>query len=582
MEQTMMDQTTFSLGTTMRSMNSSGRLTAGTTMSRAEQPFGLHDDERKHHKRATRDAVVRLTRLNTAELEKIAAGEGHHEGAFLAAQSDNATHDELDRMLGADRHRASGGRRHGRHTKKPELLLGATQHAANRPLSGVSRPGTTQLSGRPATPPTPLGHPLGHPLGDGPPPRAADGTYREYAATGDYGSGLGMDSLTYHSGSASTLPSKARALLDRHSFYSPGLRSHDNQRPRDHSVLGEYRSTRQLLGHEPRDSDRHHRLRTRLPSRGKDQPFVDPVEGATDRSGELDRVHKAKQLIKLAVDRAGNKSKAQLVRSFRLADQDRSGELEFDELNFSLRNDFKINGLTEGDMRRIFDAFDSDRSGRVSQEEFLALIEATPFPVLKHQVGFTTSPTPQVLKKRHSFDAWPHKFNLGTLRAGRDTKSIQVAIRNIGYSELRFRVTVRQLAAGQEAKVSDQPRGLVAPGLRSKLVVNFSCEKPGPIAAVVTIESADHCVDVHVKGSADDGALEFDAIHNRSATAPGSAPLHSPIGSKVSGSLVSWSDTHYRGDTRAATAPASASTLGPRDLSTPKAIIEALESGEWP
>ena len=48
------------------------------------------------------------------------------------------------------------------------------------------------------------------------------------------------------------------------------------------------------------------------------------------------------------------------------------------------------------------------------------------------------------------------------------------------------------MAAGQEAKVSDQPRGLVAPGLRSKLVVNFSCEKPGPIAAVVTIESADH------------------------------------------------------------------------------------------
>jgi Ca2+-binding EF-hand superfamily protein len=51
-------------------------------------------------------------------------------------------------------------------------------------------------------------------------------------------------------------------------------------------------------------------------------------------------------------------------------DRDGSGNLDRDELMYGLR-EYGINGLNGSDMDKIFNAFDRDRSGRISIEEFL-------------------------------------------------------------------------------------------------------------------------------------------------------------------------------------------------------------------
>jgi Ca2+-binding EF-hand superfamily protein len=50
--------------------------------------------------------------------------------------------------------------------------------------------------------------------------------------------------------------------------------------------------------------------------------------------------------------------------------------LAFDELNYALRSDFAIPGLTQGDVRRLFAAIDVDGSGEVSCDEFIDAIES--------------------------------------------------------------------------------------------------------------------------------------------------------------------------------------------------------------
>jgi hypothetical protein len=153
---------------------------------------------------------------------------------------------------------------------------------------------------------------------------------------------------------------------------------------------------------------------------------VEVVPGEKDRTGEYERLLKVKQLIKMVIVGTGNgesatsggggggggggrgggsgsggigggsgssgtgdggaKGRALLERSFRMADKDGSGELSFDEMNFCLRSDFAVKGLTPGDMRRLFSSLDVDGSGFVNSDEFVQAIEDTPLPELKHKV----------------------------------------------------------------------------------------------------------------------------------------------------------------------------------------------------
>lgn len=57
-------------------------------------------------------------------------------------------------------------------------------------------------------------------------------------------------------------------------------------------------------------------------------------------------------------------------RILKRMDKDGSGNLDRDELMHGLR-EYGINNVTPADMQKIFNAFDRDRSGRISVEEFL-------------------------------------------------------------------------------------------------------------------------------------------------------------------------------------------------------------------
>jgi hypothetical protein len=74
---------------------SASNLSANTSPTRTAI-FGTHEDDRPASKRATRDAVVRLTRLGTPELEEIAKGGGVKEQLLLNAQSTTAAKDALE------------------------------------------------------------------------------------------------------------------------------------------------------------------------------------------------------------------------------------------------------------------------------------------------------------------------------------------------------------------------------------------------------------------------------------------------------------------------------------------------------
>lgn len=508
--------------------------TTGTSVSRKDNPFGHHEDERPASKRATRDAVVRMTRLSTPELENLASRQGHHEESLLASQSAFAARDALEQLLGANKFTKSGGHAVGRHSpalKKrdvtrsigstgrlsPDSLgsAGAASGTGNstfqapppnprdvRPMSGLSPRGSDQghmFGGIPETGGVPL-----TPLGD---------TAPDYFASRSQGT-----ESDYHSGSASLLPSKAKALLQMHSYYSAGHRAHDNQRPRDYTVVGEYRPDRSTSG-----TSKLYRTRSVKPSRAPGSAEQLVVEGEGDRTGETERVLKVKQMVKMVLAGKGAAARAQLERSFRKADKDGSGALSFDELNFSLRHDFAVKGLTPGDMRRVFESMDEDGSGTVDAAEFVNAIDEVPLPELKHKSGFKTKPTPQYLKVRQSFQVWPMHFDLGILREeprkggdGRHRKRVSLTVRNVGYAEARFRVHVLDLLPGQWAEVEDRPRGLVAPGLRGKVVVAFGCDEAAlrnPLHATISIETSDQVCTVPVVAQCSDGREEFDSIH---------------------------------------------------------------------
>lgn len=208
----------------------------------------------------------------------------------LMAQSSSAAEDGLARKLGSATLARSGGAKLGRHRRRSGE--GGTQlsSALTRPLSGVSRPaspvddslygstfgaldnieddlgggggscssgprgampgpegsdnGSPSRRPRPATPPTPL---LDSPrdsrnAGGNTLVRTArrnlSGDTRGYQTYHSGGSGSGMidSGASYHSGSADTLPSKARALINRYSYYSSGVRDNAGERPRDYTV----------------------------------------------------------------------------------------------------------------------------------------------------------------------------------------------------------------------------------------------------------------------------------------------------------------------------------------------------------
>ena len=157
----------------------------------------------------------------------------------------------------------------------------------------------------------------------------------------------------------------------------------------------------------------------------------------------------------------------------------------------------------------------------MSCEEFLEAIDAVPLPVLKHPVGYQTAmPRPATfLRERQAFQVWPTTVDLGQFlwrrvapprgvsggsgsgsgrsgggpTAGGGGAVCRLTVRNVGYAECRFRVRVRHLDGrkGQACAVTEQPRGLVAPGLRGAVAVEFFAAKPGSLTAIVSIETED-------------------------------------------------------------------------------------------
>ena len=110
-------------------------------------------------------------------------------------------------------------------------------------------------------------------------------------------------------------------------------------------------------------------------------------------------------------------------------------------------------------------------------------------------------------------------------------------MQNVGFHELRLRVRVLGLVAaspmdgglGQAARILERPRGVLAPGLRARVSVEFSAEATGSLTALIVIEGNDQSkVEVPVDGVASDGHEHFDAVHSRVTTASGLAPSSQP------------------------------------------------------
>ena len=389
-------------------------------------------------RRAANDAIVRLTRLGSPELERIAdSGDGvdevqaaeHH----FDQQSSIAVDDALATLLRSEERLLSSQGSNGPRRGSP---IHARTSTMMRPLSGVSRPRSPADSER-ATPDTPLrGTSPDLDSGRGEGGRTSPGmdlltagSSRSYV-----GGGGGGGSVATHTGSAATLPSKARALLDRHSFYSSGVRNYDNLPPRNFTIHG-----------EPREKPV--RVRRTLESR-EASGYVDlHPERRQDGSSRGARILCVKQIIQKAVAKQGSYSRAQLERSFRRADKDSSGALEFSELCASLREDFKIAGLTTADILRVFRTMDADQSGSVSCREFVEAIDSTPPPVLRNPVGYRRVPSSLELKKREAFTLWPTSFSLGTFRSRLESRNVEIVVQNVGLVELRLRAHVLGLVA---------------------------------------------------------------------------------------------------------------------------------------
>lgn len=73
--------------------------------------------------------------------------------------------------------------------------------------------------------------------------------------------------------------------------------------------------------------------------------------------------------FRAAIKKRGARGIQGMGRSFRIADDDRSGQLGMDEFKKCIR-DFRV-GINEKDSERLFHAFDTGRSGEISYDEFL-------------------------------------------------------------------------------------------------------------------------------------------------------------------------------------------------------------------
>lgn len=73
--------------------------------------------------------------------------------------------------------------------------------------------------------------------------------------------------------------------------------------------------------------------------------------------------------FRTAIKKRGSRGIMGIGRSFRIADDDRSGQLSLEEFKKCVR-DFRA-GLNEADAERLFHVFDSGRSGQISYDEFL-------------------------------------------------------------------------------------------------------------------------------------------------------------------------------------------------------------------
>lgn len=68
----------------------------------------------------------------------------------------------------------------------------------------------------------------------------------------------------------------------------------------------------------------------------------------------------------------GTRAISSIGRKFKIADDDRSGQLNKAEFKKAM-HDFRI-GLNEKQVVKVFDMFDRDGSGEVSYDEFLRMI----------------------------------------------------------------------------------------------------------------------------------------------------------------------------------------------------------------
>ena len=81
------------------------------------------------------------------------------------------------------------------------------------------------------------------------------------------------------------------------------------------------------------------------------------------RTATEERVVALKRAIKTFLRSQGGNSERALIRAFKAADVDNSGELDYDEFCDAVRN-FGLKHLSVGALRTLFDAFDADVPAR--------------------------------------------------------------------------------------------------------------------------------------------------------------------------------------------------------------------------
>ena len=225
-------------------------------------------------------------------------------------------------------------------------------------------------------------------------------------------------------------------------------------------------------------------------------------DAVADKMREADRRFRVKQLeAKCATgERAATLRRAlkeffkthgserMLRRQFVAADIDFSGELDFDEFRFAVRN-YGLRHLRTGALKTLFDSFDGDGSGSISIDEFvktIGRIEVRRFAKEGHRGSFLERPVASE-PKRIGFEATPPTLSCGKLYVGAIYEA-KLDILNTGDTDLRFSAKVEKISENA-VKIVGKPAGMLPPGLRASIFLEILSRRVGALAVDVVVST---------------------------------------------------------------------------------------------